>query len=152
MLLEDIVHRVEEGFENLGRYLFKPDPHAQLRSDIAELTHDLRDRHEALRQARKKYKDAQTRLEENQQTIVLLRTRIEMAMKRKEGTHAWHLALEVDHLRQEIAHDQERLPRYEQTVWSIDFKIRQQVRQLARLQEKLEIVQAEASRETAGRV
>jgi chromosome segregation ATPase len=152
MLLEDIVHRVEEGFENLGRYLFKPDPHAQLRSDIAELTHDLRDRHDALRQARKKYKDAQTRLEESQQAVVLLRTRIEMAMKRKEGTHAWHLALEVDQLRQEIAQDQERLPRYEQTVWSIEFKIRQQVRQLARLQEKLETLQVAEGCGTAAQV
>src|ERR1700689_4752306 len=36
MLLEDVFHRVEEGFENLGRYLFKPDPHAQLRREIAD--------------------------------------------------------------------------------------------------------------------
>jgi phage shock protein A len=137
MLLEDVFHRVEEGFENLGRYLFKPDPHAQLRREIADLTDDLRERHEALRVARNKLKDAQCRLEENQQTVVLLQSRIELAVKRGQGPHAWHLALEVDQLRQEIARDRERLPRYDQTVWSIDFKIRQKVRELARLQEKL---------------
>jgi hypothetical protein len=91
----------------------------------------------SLRAARKKLADAQRRLEENQQTVVLLRSRIELAVKRGEGPHAWHLALEVDHLRQEIAQDRERVPRYEQAVWSIEFKIRQKVRELARLQEQL---------------
>jgi phage shock protein A len=137
MLLEDVFHRVEAGFEDLGRYLFKPDPQAALRREIADLTDDLRDRHETLRTARKKFKDAQRRLEENQQTVVLLQSRIELAVRRDDGPHAWHLALEVDRLRQEIGQDRERLPRYEQTVWSIEFKIRQQVRELARLQERL---------------
>jgi phage shock protein A len=137
MLLEDVFHRVEAGFENLGRLLFATDPQAQLRRDVAELTDDLRDRHDSLRTARKKLKDAQRRLEENQQTVVLLQSRIELAVKRGEGSHAWHLALEVDRMRHEIANDRERLPRYEQVVWSIEFKIRQQVRELARLQEKL---------------
>jgi DNA repair exonuclease SbcCD ATPase subunit len=137
MLLEDVFHRIEAGFENLGRYLFTTDPQAKRRGEIAALTDDLRGRHELLRNTRKKLKDALRRLEENQQTVVLLSSRIELAVKRGEGAHAWHLALEVDKLRQEIVQDRERLPRYEQTVWSIEFKIRQQVRELAQLQEQL---------------
>lgn len=137
MLLEDVFHRVEAGFEDLGRFLFKPDPQAALRRDIADLTRELQERHETLRTARRKLKDAQRRLEENQQTIVLLQSRIEAAVKRDDGSRAWHLALEVDRMRQEVAQDRERIPRYEQTVWSIEFKVRQQVRELARLQERL---------------
>jgi chromosome segregation ATPase len=137
MSIEEVFHRVEAGLESLGRYLFKPDPFAKLRGEIADVTADLNERHEALRAARKKLQDAQRRLDENQQTVVLLRSRIEVAVRRGEGPHAWHLALEVDHLRQEIARDRERAPRYEQTVWSIEFKIRQKVRELARLQEQL---------------
>ena len=137
MSIEEVFHRVEAGLESLGRYLFKPDPYAKLRGQIAAVTEDLEMRHELLRATRKKLKDAQRRLEDNQQTVVLLSSRIELAVKRGEGPHAWHLALEVDKLRQEIAQDRERIPRYEQTVWSIEFKIRQQVRELARLQEQL---------------
>jgi len=137
MLLEDVFHRIEAGLEEMGRCLFKPDPQAALRQEIAVLTHELRERHDTLRSARRKLKDARRRLDENQQAIVLVQSRIEQAVRRNDGSQAWHLALEVDRMRQEIAQDRERLPRYEQTVWSIEFKIRQQVRELARLQERL---------------
>ena len=137
MLLEDVFHKVEAGFEGLGRYLFKPDPLAPLRNQIADLTLDLHERHEALRKARQKLCAAEQRLTENQQTVVLLSSRIELAVKRGDGPQAYHLALEVDRLRQEIVQDHERVPRYEQTVWSLEFKIKQKVRELARLQEQL---------------
>jgi hypothetical protein len=136
-MLEDVFHRFESGLEELGRFLFKPDPHAKLRAAITVLTDDLSDRHEALRNTRKKLKDAHRRLENNQQAVVLLSSRIEMAVSRGEGSHGYHLALEVDRLRQEIAEDRVRVPRYEQAMWSIEFKIRQKVRELARLQEQL---------------
>ena len=54
MLLEDVFHRFEAGVESLGRYLFSNDPQTQLRGDIAVLSDDLRDRHEILRNIRKK--------------------------------------------------------------------------------------------------
>ena len=137
MMLEDVFHRVEAGFENLGRYFFNSDPHAALRANIADLTCELCERHELLRITRKKLHDAQRRLEENRQTVVLLSSRVERAVREGEGRQAYHLALEVDKLRQEIRRDDERVPRYSQAVWSIEFKIRQRVRELARLQEEL---------------
>src|SRR5947208_3100937 len=122
MLLEDVFHRVEAGLERLGRALFQPDPQSQLRADIAELTAELRERHEQLRQTRQKLREAQRRLEENRQAVKHLAVRVERAVRDQEGPQAYHLALEVDKLRQEIARDEERVPRGEQAVWSIEFK------------------------------
>jgi predicted nucleic acid-binding Zn-ribbon protein len=137
MGLERILQNVESGFFRVGQAFLKPSLKEGLRDEADRLSDELRQRHEALDQARAEQTATQRRIAENQNAIQVLTGHIQTCLSCGHGEPAWQFALQLDRLRDAIAADQARLPRLEQVCWSLRFQIRQMERQLARLHEKL---------------
>jgi hypothetical protein len=136
-MLEKLVQTVESGLLDVGRRLWQPDPRERLLDEIDRLTLELRDRHQELTRSRNELAGMKRRLRDNPSAAALLHSRIESALRARQGEAAWRGALELDQLRQTMASDRDACPRLEQTCWSLQFLIRQLERRLTRLQEQL---------------
>jgi chromosome segregation ATPase len=136
-MLEQLVHTVESGLLGLGRQLFRPGPREQLQDEIERLINDLYRHRQELDRSRIELAGTKRRLRDNPSAAALLHSRIETAIANRQTDQAWRLALELDHLRQSLAADQDACPRLEQKCWSLQFLLRQLERRLARLQEQL---------------
>jgi phage shock protein A len=136
-MLERLVHTVESNLADLGRRLWQPGPRERLHDEIERLTEEMRERHADLARSRTELAAMKRRLRDNPTAAALLHSRIEAALRNRQSEPAWRWALELDQLRQSLAHDQDACPRLEQMCWSLQFLIRQLERRIARLQEQL---------------
>jgi hypothetical protein len=137
MNLEQLAHAVEDQLLRLGRRLWRPDPVAALRDDIDRVGRLLGERRAALDRSRAARDAARRRLEENQTEAALLASQVETCLLRGAREQAWHRALDLDRLRQQLAENGRAVPRHDQAAWSLEFNIRQLERQLDRLHEHL---------------
>jgi chromosome segregation ATPase len=136
MTLERLVQQVEERLRNLGRQLLRPDPLAPLREQIAAAEEEVHQHQTALERCRDALAETRRRLTYNQTAAALLTSRIESYLTGGASDRAWKHALELDKLRQAAAEDQALLPKQEQAVWSLEFRLRQLERKLASLREQ----------------
>src|SRR5438105_2582619 len=114
MFLERFVQGVEQRVTAISRNLWKTDPRAQLREDVAFVCDDLARRQKALAQCRAELEAVRTRVNENQAVVALLTGRIGMALARGAGDEAWREALDLDKARRRLTEDQAGLPKKEQ--------------------------------------
>jgi len=129
MSLEKIVHTVEQGLVDLAGHLTGATARAHLEQEEQRLGRELETLCRGLRQWQKELTATQRRLGENEPAVALLPTRIGECVQKGEAAQAFQMALELDRIRKEIAEDEEKLPRQEQTCWSLQFRIRQLLRQ-----------------------
>lgn len=137
MTLEQLVHQVESSLAGLARALWRPDPVAELREEIAQVVRDLRDRQAALARVQSARSAGEARRRHNQTSAVPLPSQIRFALHQGQGDQAWQQALELDRIRQELAEDREALPRLEREESGIQFHIRLLENRLRRLQDQL---------------
>jgi hypothetical protein len=138
MSLEKIVYTVEQGLRDLAGHLTGvAASRAQLEQEDERLGQELEVACRGLRQWQKELEVTRRRLGENQPAAVLLPSRVEECVRRGEGPTAYKMALELDRIRTEIAEDEEKLPRQEQTCWSLQFRVRQLLRQREEVRQKL---------------
>lgn len=137
MALERFVHRLESRMAQLGKLLCPADPREQLLEEIEELSRELQTHQAALIRSQKDCDETRQRLADNEALVAMLPSRVEVAMRRGENARAFQHALQLDEVRKILDHDRTRLPQLEQTVWSLQFLVRQLTRRLARLQEQL---------------
>jgi hypothetical protein len=135
--LEKMLRQVESGLLRVGEALWKPDSKAKLREESQRLSDELRQRHDALEEARAGQVATARRIWENKNAADTLAGHIKACLGCGSGDQAWKLALQLDRVRQELAADEARLPKLEQACWSLQFQIRQMERQLARLHEQI---------------
>jgi hypothetical protein len=137
MRLEEIVHRVEARLAGLGRVVIQADLASDLREEI-DLTQAERAQLAAdLERARAQCDDLRQRLTDRQAQAALLPSLVESSFRRGKRAQAMRQALELDHLRRNIAADQAALPRLEQTCWCLEFGLRQLDHRLERCREAL---------------
>jgi hypothetical protein len=137
MAWDQWLESVESRLWDAGRRLWRCDPKEPLRDAVERATGALRSRYNQLTAARAELEALRTRLEENQASAALLGSAVDDSLKRGAREQAWRLALELDRLRRQLADDQARLPKQEQLCWSLDFRLRQFERHVARLQQRL---------------
>jgi phage shock protein A len=137
MTLERLVQQVEERLLKLGRRLLRPDPSDPLRDEIAAADEQLCKQQAALERSKDDLAETRRRLIYNQTAAALLTSRIESCLSSGAAERAWKHALELDKLRQTAATDQALLPKHEQAVWSLEFRLRQLERKLTCLREQL---------------
>jgi hypothetical protein len=137
-MLEQLMQSVESGLMGLGRRLFQPSSLEQVLDDLHSLNAQLRVRREELIKAQQELAGIKRRLRDNPTKAALLHSRVETLLKNRRMDQAWCASLELDQLRQTMAHDQETCPRIEQRCWSLHFLIRQLERRLERLHVRLE--------------
>jgi chromosome segregation ATPase len=128
MKFEHLIHRVESRLAELF-----DDAQDELREQAAALAAAVARHEEALEAARARRDEAALRLERNTQAVALLPSSIEDSVRRGKSAQAMRQALELERLRREMAEDRAELPRLEQAIWSLSFRLRQLRRQLARL-------------------
>jgi predicted nucleic acid-binding Zn-ribbon protein len=137
MFLERLVQNVEERMLALGRQLWRTDPQMKLREDVQHVSHDLRDRREALNRARTEIDALRKRITENQVAAAGLKARVGTALTRGAADEAWRDALDLDRTHRELADDQAALPKQEKLAATIELQVRFLTRRLARLQDQL---------------
>jgi hypothetical protein len=142
MSLEELVHDVESRLADLGRRLLQPGPKTLLQEESDGLTRELEARRAALARAKSERDAAARRILDNQAASRRLTTLVEYHVRRHEHDQAWPHAMELDRVRQALADDRAALPKHEQACWSLQFKIRQLERKLARVEEQLHPPQA----------
>ncbi len=128
MKFEHLIHRVESRLAELF-----DDAQDELREQAAALAATVARHEEELEAARARRDEAALRLERNTQAVALLPSSIEDSVRRSKSAQAMRQALELERLRREMAEDRTELPRLEQAIWSLSFRLRQLRRQLARL-------------------
>lgn len=136
MTLEQLVHQVESRLADLARALWRPDPVAELREEIAQMGREVRDRREALARVEAARSATAARLHDNQTASANLTSRVRLALGMGEGDQAWREALELDRVRQTLAEDRDILPRLERECASIQFHLRLLENRLRRLQDQ----------------
>jgi chromosome segregation ATPase len=136
-MLEQLIHTIESGLKGLGQRLVQSSPREQLLDDIDRLSLQLQQCCNQLTRSQRELADVKRRLRDNPTAAALLHSRIETLLRNGQAEQAWNAALELDHLRQRLAADQEACPRLEQRCWSLHFQVRQLQRRLDRLLEQL---------------
>jgi chromosome segregation ATPase len=136
-MLEQLIYSVETGLKDLGRRLVQPSTREQLLDEIDRLNLQLQQCCAELTNSQRELAGVQRRLRDNPTTAALLHSRIEALLRNGQAEQAWHAALELDQLRQELAADQEAWPRLEQRCWSLHFHVRLLQRRLDRLLHQL---------------
>jgi hypothetical protein len=144
MSLEEVVHEVESRLADIGRRLLQPGPKTLLQEEIDAVGRELEARRAALARAKDERDATARRILDNHASVRRLTTLVEHHVRRHEHDQGWQYALELDRARQGLAEDRAALPRHEQACWSLQFKIRQLERKLARLEEQLNPHQAKA--------
>lgn len=138
MSLEKIVYTVEQGLRDLAEQLTgNAGVRAQLEQEEQRLGQELETLCRGLRQWQKELTTTQRRLGENQPAAGLLPSRIQECVTQGDGPQAYKMALELDRIRREIAEDEEKQPRQEQTCWSLQFRVRQLLRRREEVRQKL---------------
>jgi hypothetical protein len=133
MTLEQIVHCLETGLARLFR---RPEP-ATARDEAERVAAELEARQQILEGWERDLAALRQRLADRRLAEARLTAAVESCLRDQRPHLAWKNALELERLRQEVADDQARLPRLEQTCWSLRFQLRQMARQLERLQQRL---------------
>jgi hypothetical protein len=124
--IEQLIQQVESRLVEL----FDTDARQAL-AEQEESLHAAVARHEdELEAARARRAEAAARLEANAEAAALLPSRIEDSVRRGKSSQAMRQALELERLRRELADDRDELPRLEQTIWSLEFRLRQLRRRL----------------------
>jgi chromosome segregation ATPase len=137
MMLEQLLHTVELGLQDLSRRLLEPSPREQLLDEIDRVSAQLQQRCAELTTSQRELAGVKRRLRDNPTTAALLHSRIETALRQSRSEQAWRAALELDQLHQSLAVDQEACPRLEQRCWSLHFHVRQLQRRLERALEQI---------------
>jgi hypothetical protein len=137
MSLEELVHDVESRLADIGRRLLQPGPKALLQEEIDSVGREVEARRAALARAKAERDATARRILDNHSSVRRLTALVEHHVKRREHEESWQYALELDRARQALAEDRAALPRHEQACWSLQFKLRQLERKLARLDEQL---------------
>jgi chromosome segregation ATPase len=144
MSLEELVHDVESRLADIGRRLIQPGPKTLLQEEIDTLARELEARRAALARAKAERDATARRILDGHSSVRRLTALVEHHVRRHEHDQGWQYALELDRARQALAEDRAALPRHEQACWSLQFKLRQLERKLARLEEQLDPHQAKA--------
>jgi hypothetical protein len=130
MRFEQLVHRVESRLLAL-----LPDEAREEQADEASLLKAEIARQQAeLSRATARRGEAAERLEKNATQAALLPSQVESSLRRGKASQAMRQALELERLRKELEEDRAELPRLEQLIWSLGFRLRQLRRELGRLQ------------------
>ena len=137
MSLEELVHDVESRLADLGRRLLQPGPKALVQEEADALGRELEARRAALGRAKAERDATARRILDNHSSVRRLTALVEHHVKRHEHDRGWQYAMELDRARQALAEDRAALPRHEQACWSLQFKIRQLERKVARLEEQI---------------
>jgi hypothetical protein len=135
MSLETIVYTLEEQLTLLGRQLLAFDPQHKQHEKAERLRDEMQMVLRGLKAWQKDLMTVRKRLTDNQIAATLLLSRIEACLRTGRGEEAYKLALELEELRKQVAADTDRIPKMEQTCWSLQFRVRQLRRDLTRLTE-----------------
>ncbi|HZY83594.1 MAG TPA: hypothetical protein VFE78_02075 [Gemmataceae bacterium] len=144
MSLEELVHDVESRLADIGRRLLQPGPKALVQEEADAVGRELEARRAALARAKAERDATARRILDNHSSVRRLTALTEHHVRRHEHDQGWQYAMELDRARQALSDDRAALPRHEQACWSLQFKIRQLERKLARLEELLNPSQAKA--------
>jgi hypothetical protein len=129
MRFEQIVNRVESR-------LFALLPNEAKEEQADELTllqAGVAQQQAELSQTTARRAEVAERLEKNAAAAALLPSQIESSVRRGKASQAMRQALELERLRKQLEEDRAELPRLEQAVWSLGFRLRQLRRELSRL-------------------
>jgi hypothetical protein len=137
MKLEAVIHRVETRLLNLGKTLLQAGEKADLQEDLELAQAELTGRKVELTQTEARRDELRARIQARKETAALLPEQIENSFCRGKRSQALRQALELEHLRRDLASDEAQLPKVEQTIWSLNFQIRQMERRLTCLREEV---------------
>ena len=129
MKIEQLIQRVESRLADL----IVGDGSEERAVELALLRAEIVRHESELDDARVRRDDLATRVQGNSVTAALLPSQIEDSVRRGKSSQAMRQALELERLRRNLAEDRDELPRLEQTIWSLGFRLRQLRRQLAQL-------------------
>ena len=129
MLFEQLIQRVENRLADL----FDADAREQRAEAIAQVRGDIAELVAELDTATRLRGEVTVRLQKQAEEAALLPSRIESSVLRGKTGQAMRQALELEALRRQIATDHAEVPRLEQTIWSLEFRLRQLRRQHAEL-------------------
>lgn len=124
MWLEQVVQQVEQ---RLG-YLFAEEVPEEPRRPAEDVAGEMAACREALREAREQRTALVTRLEEGVEELALMPSRIESSVQRGKASQALRQAIELERRRQAAEQDRLALPRVEQLIWSLEFRLKQLAR------------------------
>jgi hypothetical protein len=144
MSLEELVHDVESRLADIGRRLLQPGAKTLLQEEVDGVVRELDARRAALVRAKDERDAAARRILDHHSSVRRLTALIEHHVRRHEHDQGWQYAMELDRARQSLTEDRAALPRHEQACWSLQFKIRQLERKVARLEEQLHPPQLKA--------
>jgi len=129
MRFEQIVNRVESRLFSL-----LPDEAREEQADeLTLLRAEVANQQAELSRAAARRAEVAERLEKNAAAAALLPSQIESSVRRGKASQAMRQALELEGLRKQLEEDRAELPRLEQAVWSLGFRLRQLRRELSRL-------------------
>ncbi len=137
MKLEVLINTVETRLFRLGRTLLQADEKSDLREELDHARADLTARASTLARATARRDEAAKRVQTLQSESERLPCEIESSFRRGKRSQALRQALELESVRRDLSAAQTELRRLEQTVWSLDFNLRQLRRRLERLREQI---------------
>lgn len=137
MSLETVVHRVEAKFLDIGRAMIQADPVSEMLEELDQLRGEQVRDEARLAGLRGRLGLLGQTLAEKQEAAALLPAQVEASLLRDKRSQALRQALELDRLRREIAEQQAEVPRVEQAIWCLEFRLRQIERNTRRLTDEL---------------
>jgi chromosome segregation ATPase len=137
MKLEDLVHRVEKRLVDMGKRLLPGGAEAAWREEAERLHAELSEHSAHALHFRQAVEQLRTRLVENEVREAMLASEVETYVHTRDRAKAYQQAIELDHVRRQLAEDRARLPCEEKAYQMHRERIRDLERRLTELERKL---------------
>jgi chromosome segregation ATPase len=136
MKLEQLIQKVELRLFQLGATLLEPGDKPTRADELKHVRAELQARQEELKSAEAQRDELRRRIDEKKIAAAVLAGQVETSFRHGKSAQAMRQAIELENLRRCLNADESELPRLEQTIWSMDFQVRQLRRSLDRLREQ----------------